>query len=442
MPGALTRYAEATPTSRALFERAARVLPAGVSYAIRDVSPHPFYVDRASGARLTDVDGNVYTDYWSGHGALLLGHAPACVVEAVLRQAERGAHYGFSHALEVELAELVTAMMPAAEMVRYTSSGTEANMYAVGLARAHTGRTKIAKVEGGWHGGYDALRKAVRVPFDQLEAGLDHRALDSTVVFPFNDLDRAAQAIAQDDLACVVVEPMLGAAGFIPAEPGYLDGLKRLCQEHGTLLIFDEVITGFRLGPGGAQELYSVTPDITVVGKILGGGFPIGALCGRREIFDRLDHRRYPCARERAFQGGTFAANPISMAAGIATLRALEDGRVYRHLERLGEQARTGLARIFASAGIDAAITGLMSTFSIHFRRGTPRNAREASDTDAGLARRYYEAMLAREIAYLTPAVPHMFLNSAHTEQDVAELLTATEAFAREIEEGNPPGVP
>jgi glutamate-1-semialdehyde 2,1-aminomutase len=426
-----TPYADVTAVSRALFQRAARVMPAGVSYAIRDLSPHPFYVDRAAGCRLTDVDGNVYTDYWLGHGALLLGHAPECVVAAVRHQLARGTHFGLSHALEVELAELVTTAIPGAEMVRYTNSGTEASMYAVGLARTYTGRTKIGKVEGGWHGGYDPLRRAVRPPFDVLEAGLDPRALGHTIAFPFNDLERAAAAIAGGELACVIVEPMLGAAGFIPAEAGYLDGLRSLCDDHGTLLVFDEVITGFRLGLGGAQALYGVTPDLTVLGKILGGGFPIGAICGRREIFDRLDHRRFPDVRQRAFHGGTFAANPISMAAGLATLRALQDGRVYGHLERLGEQIRTGLARIFSEAGIDAAVTGLKSTFSVHFRKGAPRDAREAAEGDAGLARRYHDAMLARRIAYLTPAVPHTFLSAAHSERDVAELLAATAAFAR-----------
>jgi len=423
-----------TDSSRALFERALRVLPAGVSYAIRDIAPYPFYVARASGCRLTDVDGNLYTDYWSGHGALVLGHAPSSVVAAVSRQIEKGSHYGFSHALEVELAELVTAMVPGAELVRYTNSGTEANMYAVGLARAYTGRTRIAKMEGGWHGGYDPLRKAVHAPFDELEAGIDPAAVANTVVLPFNDLEAASAAIREGTLACVVVEPVLGAAGIIPSDCGYLAGLKALCDRHGTLLIFDEVITGFRLARGGAQELYGVTPDITILGKIVGGGFPVGALCGRREVLERLDHRRFPDRRAQAFHGGTFAANPVTMAAGIATLMALEDGSIHRRLDRLGELARTGIARIFESSGLDVAVTGIGSIFGIHFRRGAPRNAREASEADASLARGYHQAMLARGIAYLTPAVPHLFLNAAHTEEDLADFLAATEAFSHGVQ--------
>ena len=429
----LARYAATTSRSRTLFERAGRVLPAGVSYAIRDVSPHPFYVDRASGCRVSDVDGNVYTDYWSGHGALLLGHAPACVVQAVKRQLERGTHYGFAHELEIELAELVTGAIPGAEMIRYTNSGTEAAMYAIGLARAYTGRSRIGKVEGGWHGGFDALRIAVKTPFEEREAGLDRAAADSTVAFPYNDLTRAEEAIARGDLACVIVEPMLGAAGFIPAEPGYLDGLARLCREHGTLLVCDEVITGFRYRFGAVQELHGVKADITVLGKIIGGGFPIGALCGRREVFERLDHHRFPSTRDRAFQGGTFAGNPISLAAGLATLRQLQDDEAYRHLERIGEQASAGLARAFKAAGIQASVTGLKSTVCVHFRREPPRNAREASEGDAALARRYYEWMLAARIAYLTPAVPHLFLNAAHSERDIEDLIAATADFVRGV---------
>lgn len=213
-----------------------------------------------------------------------------------------------SRKLEVTLAERLTTAIPGAEMVRYTNSGTEAAMYAIGLARAYTGRSRVGKVEGGWHGGYDALRPAVRPPFDEVDAGLDPAALAETVSFPYNDLDRARAALSRRDLACVIVEPMLGAARFTPAEPGYLAGLARVCREHGALFICDEVITGFRFGPGAAQARHGVTADITMLGKIIGGGFPIGALCGRRDVFERFDHRRFPAARARAFHGGTFAS--------------------------------------------------------------------------------------------------------------------------------------
>ncbi len=423
-------YLTRTPDSRAWFERAGRVLPGGVSYAIRDLAPYPFYVARASGSRLYDVDGTEYTDYWCGHGALLLGHAPKAVTDAACRQIALGSHFGFAHPLEVEVAELVTRLVPSAEMVRYTNSGTEANMYALNLARGYTGRTRIAKIEGGWHGGVECLQKAVKVPFEVDDsAGLNAHATADTVALPFNDLEAAARALAREDLACLVVEPMMGAAGCITADREYLLGLRDLTSRHGTLLVFDEVITGFRVSTGGAQQYYDVTPDITVLGKILGGGFPIGALCGRREVFERLDHRRFAGKNERVFQGGTFSANPVSLAAGLVTLKALEDGRVHRQLDGLASRLRTGLTEAFAARGITAAVTGLGSAIGVHFRASAPRNAREAAEDDAALSGAYFDHMRDRGIAYLSPGLPHMFISAAHTEADIDWFVECTRGF-------------
>lgn len=419
------------PGSRAWFERARRVLPGGVSYAIRDFAPYPFYVARAAGSRLHDVDGREYTDYWCGHGALILGHAPKRVVEAACRQIALGSHFGFAHPLEVELAEMVARVVPSAEMMRYTNSGTEANMYAVGLARGCTGRTKIAKMEGGWHGGVECLQKAIKMPYEVPDsAGLNPHAMADTIALPFNDLEAAGRALAREDLACLIVEPMMGAAGCIPADRDYLLGLRELTARHGTLLVFDEVITGFRLSLGGAQQHFGVIPDVTIFGKILGGGFPIGALCGRRDVFEHLDHRRFAGKDERVFQGGTFSANPVSLAAGTETLKALEDGSVYRELDRLGSRLRAGLADTLRSRGVTAAITGLGSAIGVHFREGAPRNAREAAEDDHAMANRYFDHMRARGIAYLSPGLPHMFLSAAHTDQDIDEFLAATNDFA------------
>ncbi len=419
------------PGSRAWFERARRVLPGGVSYAIRDFAPHPFYVTRAAGSRLYDVDGREYTDYWCGHGALILGHAPKRVIEAACRQIALGSHFGFAHPLEVQLAEMVTRMVPSAEMLRYTNSGSEANMYAIGLARGFTGRTKIAKMEGGWHGGVESLQKAIKTPYEVPDsAGLNPHAMADTVALPFNDLEAAGRALAREDLACLIVEPVMGAAGCIPADRDYLLGLRELTTRHGTLLVFDEVITGFRLALGGGQQYYGVTPDITILGKILGGGFPIGALCGRRDVFERLDHRRFAGKQERVFQGGTFSANPLSLVAGIETLGALEDGSVYRELDRLGSRLRAGLADAFRSHGVAAAVTGLGSVVGVHFRTGAPRNAREAAEDDGALANAYFDHMRARGIAYLSPNLPHMFVSAAHTDRDIDAFIAATAEFA------------
>jgi glutamate-1-semialdehyde 2,1-aminomutase len=425
------QYSDRTPTSRKWFERAGRVLPGGVSYAIRDIPPYPFYVTRAAGSRVFDADGNAWTDYWMGHGAHLLGHAPAVITEAVSRQVCKGAHVGYAHPLEVELAELVTRMVPCAELLRYTNSGTEANMYMLGLARCFTRRTHVAKIEGGWHGGSDALQKAVHAPFNGIEAaGLSQPALEDTLVVPFNDLDAARATLAGGDVACLILEPMLGAAGFIPPEPGYLAGLRALCTQTGTLLVFDEVITGFRLARGGAQEYFGVTPDLAVLGKIAGGGLPIGIICGRREVLERLDHRRFPAACERAFHGGTFSGNPLTMAAGLAMLKALDEGEVYATLQARGDRARSRLHEVFARRGIPAAMTGLGSMIAVHFQEAPPRNARDAARSDAALARQLHAFLLARGISYLTPAMPHFFLSTAHTDEDLERLVDAADDFA------------
>ena len=427
-----TRFGSDTPRAAEWYERAKKVLPGGVSYAIRDFAPHPFYVTRGEGCRLHDVDGHTYLDYWCGHGALILGHAPDVVVRAVADQLTRGSHFGYSHPREVELAEQVSRRMPGAEMIRYTNSGTEAAMYTVGLARAFTGRLRLAKIEGGWHGGVEALNKAVRAPYDGAECcGQNPAAREATSVVRFNDLDAARDLLAGRDTAALFVEPLMGAAGFLPAEPAYLEGLRDLCTAAGTLLVFDEVISGFRLGPGGAQVRYGVTPDITILGKILGGGFPIGALCGRREILSRLDHRQVPRARDRAFHGGTFAANPVSVTAGLATLSSLDEA-AYQRLEALGSRARDGIRAALDRAGLDAAVTGLASTVAIHFRRGVPRHAREAAAADMEMARAYYAFMLAHGVAFLTPTVPHMFISTAHGELEIDRFVSLTEEFARE----------
>jgi len=426
----LDEYKSKTTKSRQLFDRASHVLPGGVSYAIRDFAPYPFYVHHASGANLWDLDGNAYKDYWLGHGALILGHAHPRVIEAVTQQVRQGSHYGFSHVLEVELAELVTRMVPSAEMVRFTSSGTEANMYAVRLARTYTGRQKIAKFEGGWHGGYDVLQVAVHAPFDKPESGgIDPKSQENTVVLPFNDLGQAEQALRKEEIAGVLIEPVLGVAGFIDADREFLIGLKKLCEERGTLLMFDEVITGFRLAPGGAQQLFGVKPDITVLGKILGGGFPIGGICGRRDVFEKIDHRGIPDASRRSFHGGTFSGNPVSMAAGIATLNELQHSQAYDRLGGLGEKTRRELGHAAAKHEVEASITGIGSTFCIHFQKDRPRDARQAARDDLKKATALHDYLLSKHVIYVSPTNPHMFLSTEHTEQDIDKLLIHIDEF-------------
>ena len=421
-----------TPKSKELYERACKVLPSGVSYGIRALPPYPFFVKEAQGVKLRDVDGNEYTDYWVGHGALILGHSPKRVMDAVRKQLPYGTHIGFSHELEIELAERIVRNVPFAEMVRYCTSGTEANMYGTRLARGYTGRMKMLKIEGGWHGGYDSLHKAVSYPYNRSEsAGLNPKTTDDTDVVPYNDLEATRKRLKTKEYACIILEPVMGAAGFLTPEPGYLQGLRETCDATDTLLIFDEVVTGFRLAPGGAQELYGVKADLTILGKIIGGGFSIGAFCGSAEIMGRIDQRKYPKTEERVAHGGTFTGNPISMVAGCATLDLLKDGKIYISIDKLGKRMRDGLDDIFERGRLPATVTGVGSTFAIHFQSKIPRNAGDTSRNNMAATKAYFSHMLDRGIIYLSPTVSHCWISGPHTVEEIDAYLGATEEFVK-----------
>jgi len=424
-------YTSKTPKSKALHERAKKVLPAGVSYAIRYFEPYPFYVARAKGSKLYDVDGNSYIDFWLGHTALILGHSPPAVVKAVKRQIEKGTHYGAAHELEIALAEQVTKMIPTAKMVRFTNSGTEANMYAMRLARAYTGRNKIAKFEGGWHGGYDALHVAVKPPFNIPEsAGLTPGALQDTIILPFNNIEGVKEKLKSEDVAAILIEPVLGVGGGVFAEKEFLKELRELCDEKGTLLIVDEVITGFRLAPGGVQQYFGVKPDITILGKILGGGFPIGAFCGPTEIMERVDTLRYQ-RPQYSFHGGTFAANPITMTAGLTTLKILEDGRLINRLNRLGDKIREKLRQIFETKGIDIQVTGTGSIFNVHFTKEELKDVNAVFRADRKKLADYHSKLIANGVFFLP--THNGTLSTAHTKADIEKLFSETENYAERI---------
>jgi glutamate-1-semialdehyde 2,1-aminomutase len=422
-------YVSKTPKSKALYDRAGKVLPAGVSYGIRYFEPYPFYTVKAKGSRLWDVDGNEYIDFWLGHSALILGHSPPEVVQAVKRKLEDGTHYGTSHELEIELAEEVAKMVPNAEMMRFTNSGTEANMFATRLARSYTGRRKIAKFEGGWHGGYDALHVSVRYPFNIPEsAGLTSGAVQDTIVLPFNNLDGVKEKLKNEEVASVIIEPVLGSGGGVPVEKEFLKGLREFCEERGILLVFDEVITGFRLAPGGAQQYYGVASDITVFGKILGGGFPVGAFCGRREIMERLNTRVYERPRY-SFHGGTFAANPVTMTAGLATLRILKDGRLISQLNRLGDRTREQLRGIFEANGVEVQVTGASSLFNTHFTKEEVKDANAVFKADRKKLFEYDLNLIANGVFFLPTHT--RALSTAHSEADMEKMLSETEEYAK-----------
>ncbi len=426
----MNRYLAKTRKSKRLYKKAKRVFPSGVSYFIRHMEPYPFYTVRAQGSRLVDVDENEYIDFWMGHYALILGHSPPKIMREVKRQIEKGTHYGTCHELEIALAEQVVKMVPSAEMVRFTNSGTEAAMYATRLARSYTKREKIAKFEGGWHGGYDALLLAVKPPFDLSESsGLTEGTLKDTAVLPFNDIDRVAKLIRKEHLAAVVVEPVLGAGGCIPAKKEFLKALRELCSENDILLVFDEIITGFRLAPGGAQQFFNVSPDITILGKILGGGFPVGAIGGPREIMELMD----PLLHERpkfSFHGGTFCGNPITMTAGLATLKTLEDGTIIGDLNKRGDNLRQDLADIFERRCVDVQVVGISSLFHTHFTNEEINDVHAVSRANRGKLGEYHMHLIANGVFFL-PAKTGA-LSAAHTKTDVEKFLVETENYVRD----------
>jgi len=422
-------YESKRPKSKRLFERAKKVLPAGVSYFIRYFEPYPFYVTHAKGSKIFDVDRNEYIDFWMGHYTHILDHNPAPIRKAVAKQLERGIHLGVCHELEIALAEQVVKMIPSAEMIRFTNSGTEASMYATRLARACTGKSKIVKFEGCWHGGYDALQVAVKSPMDVAEtSGIPPAALKNTLVAPFNDIDATRQRTKKHEIAAFIIEPVLGSGGGIPAEREFLRGLRELSREKDALLVFDEVITGFRLAPGGAQQLYGVTPDMTILGKILGGGFPIGGIGGKREIMERLDATKYE-RPQLCFHGGTFCANPITTTAGLTMLKQLEDGTIIRQLNKRCAELRQELKEIFERNSIAAQVTGEASLFQAHFTHEKVKDARVASHADKQRLSDYHMNLIANGVFFLPGKLGA--LSKAHSKADLEKLLTATENYAK-----------
>jgi glutamate-1-semialdehyde 2,1-aminomutase len=359
----LQAYAAKTPGSARLFARAKQLFPDGVTHVGRYLQPHPLYVSRAAGPRKWDVDGNEYVDYFGGHGALLLGHNHPAVMEAVTAQLARGTHYGASHDLEIEWAELIREMVPSAERVRFTSSGTEATLLAIRLARAATGRPVVIRITGHFHGWHD------QVAFGPAGApGILQQTPAGVLLCPPGDLDAVREACeSRHDIAAVILEPTGATFGQIPVTPQHLTELRAITARHGIVLIFDEVITGFRCSPGGAQAYYKVTPDLTTLAKIVAGGFPGAALAGRADLLSWLEHRSHSekVQAPPVLHQGTFNAAPLSAAAGIATLRLIRDTDVIARANRAAAALRTGMNRILRARGVPWCVYGEFSGFHI-----------------------------------------------------------------------------
>lgn len=413
-----------------VFEKAKTVIPGGVSYQIRQFDPYPFCVARAKGSRLYDIDGNDYIDYWCTHFAQILGHAYPSVVEALAEQAGAGYHHGAFSELELTLGEKVVRMVPSAEAIKFANSGTEANMYAVRLARTFTKRVKIGKFEGGWHGGYDALHVAVRPPFEAPQSGgLSEGSTKDTISLPYNDLEATRKKLEAERPACVIVEPVMLVAGVLPAERDFLKGLRELCDELDSLLVFDEVVTGFRLGKGGGQEYYGVEPDLTTLGKILGGGLPIGGIAGRTDILAHTDRQKYS-GPDLSFVGGTGICNAMSMAAGIATLEELEKGEVYPKINDLGGLARQKLTEVFEERRIPFLATGIGSMFGCHFTVHAITNARSANTADRTRAVNFQKHLIEQGIFMIVTQSMHGCVSYAHATEDIERLSSAAGEYA------------
>jgi len=420
--------------SRQLFQEAGRYFPGGVNSpvrAFRAVGGEPFFVARAGGSRITDVDGRTYIDYVGSWGPMILGHAHPRVVAAIQQAAEAGTSYGAPTELETRLAQLVQAAFPGMERMRFVSSGTEACMSALRVARGFTRRDAIVKFEGGYHGHADSLlvkagsgAMTFGVP-DSL--GVPADVARHTLTLPYNDPEaiQATFAARAGEIAAVIVEPVAGNMGVVPPAPGFLAGLREITRRHGALLIFDEVITGFRVAWGGAQELFGITPDLTCLGKIVGGGLPVGAYGGRADIMEQV------APLGEIYQAGTLSGNPLAMAAGIATLEALQAPGTYQALEGISARLAEGLAAAAARAGLATQINRVGSMLTGFFT-GTPvTDYATAKTADAARYGAFFRAMLERGVSLAPSQFEAAFLSLAHTTDDVdVTIAAAREALA------------
>jgi glutamate-1-semialdehyde 2,1-aminomutase len=420
-----------------LERRAEEYFPGGVNSpvrAFRAVGGHPPFVERAEGATLFDADGNRYVDLFGSWGPMVLGHAFPPVVAAIRDAAGRGASFGASHAGEAELAELVHRCFPSVQKMRFVSSGTEASMSAIRLARGFTGRNFILKFEGCYHGHADALLvkagSGVATFGIPGSAGVPAETAQHTLALPYNDLSavEAAFAVHPAQIACILVEPVVGNAGTIPPAPGYLEGLRRIATKHGALLIFDEVMTGFRLSLGGAQQVYGITPDLTTLGKILGGGLPCGAFGGRADVMDHL------APLGPVYQAGTLSGNPLAMAAGIATIKHLieHEAVVYPQLERVTKSIAEGVAELAREAGVPLTTNRVGSMFTWFFTAGTVTDFASASASDTEAFARFHRRMLQAGVWLPPSQFEAAFVSTVHGPAEVELVLEAARTVLAE----------
>ena len=414
--------------SQKLFSAAKKYIPGGVNSPVRafkSVGMEPFFVAKAKGSKLYDVDGNSYIDYVLSWGPMILGHANPAVIKAIKKAASDGTSYGAPTELETTLAKMVIDAVPSIEMVRMVSSGTEATMSAIRLSRGFTGRDKIIKFEGGYHGHADSLlvkagsgAATFGVPDSPgVPAGL----AGNTITCPYNDIDAVKAAMDREgkDVACIIVEPVAGNMGCVPPVPGFLEGLREVCNKYGALLILDEVMTGFRVAYGGAQSLYKIKPDLTCLGKVIGGGMPVGAYGGRRDIMEKVS----PVGP--VYQAGTLSGNPLAMTAGIEMLKQLKKPGVYKELEKKSDMLERGLKEVFRKAGVAASFNRVGSMFTTFFTDREVRDYAAAKTSDTAKFSKFFKGMLENGVNLAPSQFEAGFMSLAHSESDINKTIKA-----------------
>ena len=427
----ISDYKKKTKKSAKLFLRSSKFHVNGVSHNIRFFEPYPFVVKSSSGKNLIDVDNNGYTDYWMGHWSLILGHGPKKVKDLLKKQIEKSWMYGTVNEQTIKLSELISKAVPVAEKIRYVTSGTESTMYSVRLARSVTGKKIIAKIDGGWHGYTTDLLKSVNWPFTESESsGIVNE--EKIISIPFNNLEKSIEILKKvsSDLAGVIIEPVLGGGGCIPATPEYLKGIQEFVHKNGSLFILDEIVTGFRFRFGCIYPTMKLDPDIVTLGKIVGGGMPIGVMCGKKEIMQHADTTGKKKSERSYIGGGTFSANPASMTSGFATLSELKQSKniIYPKINSLGKFARSELGKIFGDRVI---ITGMGSLFMTHFaKNGITEvvNSDQASKCDTELLHKYHFKMIAQDGIFFLPGKLGAISN-AHSKDDINKMILASENF-------------
>jgi glutamate-1-semialdehyde 2,1-aminomutase len=421
--------------SEKLFERAKRLIPGGVNSPVRAFAPYPFFTASSRGSHIRDVDGKEYIDYCLAYGPLILGHSPPVVVEAVKAQLGKGTLYGTPTVQEVELAELICDAVPSAEMVRLVTTGAEATMSAIRAARAYTGRKKVVKFEGCYHGAYDSMlvkagsgATTFGIP-DSL--GVPAETTSNTVVCPFNSLESLEKVVKEEkgSLAAVIMEPVIGNIGVVPPREGYLKGVRELTEENNVILILDEMITGFRLAFGGAQEYYGVKPDLTTLGKILGGGFPLAAFAGQKEIM------RMIAPAGKAYQAGTYSGNPVSVTAALTTLKTLKQGgkQFYQKLEAKQEKITRALEEAAEEHGVAAQVNSVGSMFQIFFTNQPVYDYVTAKTSNTQRFMTYHKRLLESGVFIPPSQFETCFISTEHSDQDVKETVDAAEKILGEL---------